>query len=188
MLCYAKSLQSCPTLCDPIDSSHQAPRPWDSPGKNTGVGCHFLLQCMKVKSEREVAQSCPILSDPMDRSLPGSSIHGIFQARVLEWVPLPSPQEDSVSGIKSPRECQCCENTANSGILNQCSGRVTWGSSWSVDSWAFSPLNSCGRRWCPGFCSLTSTSGGSDATGSLDHTWKNTTLAAWMNSWIFWFR
>ena len=60
-------------------------RPWDSPGKNTGVGCYFLLQCMKVKSESEVAQSCPTLSDPMDRSLPGSSIHGIFQARVLEW-------------------------------------------------------------------------------------------------------
>ena len=59
--------------------------PWDSPGKNTGVGCHFLLQCMKVKSEREVAQPCPTLSDPMDCSLPGSSIHGIFQARVLEW-------------------------------------------------------------------------------------------------------
>ena len=61
------------------------PRPWDSPGKNTGVGCHFLLQCMKVKSESEVAQSCPTLSDPMDCSLPGFSIHGIFQARVLEW-------------------------------------------------------------------------------------------------------
>ena len=61
------------------------PRPWDSPGKNTGVGCHFLLQCIKVKSESEVAQSCPTLSDPMDCSLPGSSIHGIFQARVLEW-------------------------------------------------------------------------------------------------------
>ena len=60
-------------------------RPWDSPGKNTGVGCHFLLQCMKVKSESEDAQSYPILSDPMDCSLPGSSIHGIFQARVLEW-------------------------------------------------------------------------------------------------------
>ena len=53
----AKSLQSCPTLCD-IDDSHQAPRPWESPGKNTGVGCHFLLQCVKVKSESEVAQSC----------------------------------------------------------------------------------------------------------------------------------
>ena len=60
--------------------------PWDSPGKNTGVGCHFLLQCMKVKSESEVAQSCLTLSNPVDCSLPGSSIHGIFQARVLEWV------------------------------------------------------------------------------------------------------
>ena len=61
------------------------PRPWDSSGKNTGVGCHFLLQCMKVKGESEVAQSCLTLSDPMDCSLPGSSVHGIFQARVLEW-------------------------------------------------------------------------------------------------------
>ena len=61
------------------------PHPWDSLGKNTGVGCHFLLQCMKVKSEREVAQSCPTLRDPMDCSLPGSSVRGIFQARVLEW-------------------------------------------------------------------------------------------------------
>ena len=61
------------------------PRPWDSPGKNTGVGCHFLLQCVKVKSESEVAQSYPTLSDPMDCSLPGSSVHRIFQARVLEW-------------------------------------------------------------------------------------------------------
>ena len=61
------------------------PHPWDSPGKNTGVGCHFLLQCMKVKSENEVPQSCPTPSDPMDCGLPGSSIHGIFQARVLEW-------------------------------------------------------------------------------------------------------
>ena len=63
------------------------PHPWDSPGKNAGVGCHFLLQCMKVKieSESEIAQLCPTLSDPMDCSLPGSSIHGILQARVLEW-------------------------------------------------------------------------------------------------------
>ena len=76
----AKSLQLCPTLCNPIES-----HPWDSPGKNTGVGCHFLLQCIKVKSESEVAQSCLTLSDPMDCSLPGSSIHAIFQARVLEW-------------------------------------------------------------------------------------------------------
>ena len=73
----AKSLQSCPTL--------RLSHPWDSPGKNTGVGCHFLLQCMKVKSESEVAQSCPTLCDPMDCSPPGSSIHRVFQARVLEW-------------------------------------------------------------------------------------------------------
>ena len=81
----AKSLQSCPTLCNPRDGSPPGPRPWDSPGKNTGVGCHFLLQFMKVKSEREVAQLRPTPSDPMDCSLPGSSVHGIFQARVLEW-------------------------------------------------------------------------------------------------------
>ena len=61
------------------------PHPWDFPGKNTGVGCHFLLQCMKVKSESEVVQSCPTLRNPVDCSLPGYSIHGIFQARVLEW-------------------------------------------------------------------------------------------------------
>ena len=129
----AKSLQSCPTLCDPTDGSPPGssvpgilqPRivgwvaisssnarkwkvkvkslscvrlvatpwlqptrllhPWDFPGKNTGVGCHFLLQCMKVKSESEVIQSFSTLSDPMDCSLPGSSVHWIFQARVLEW-------------------------------------------------------------------------------------------------------
>ena len=61
------------------------PRPWDSPSKNTGVGCHFLLQCMKVKTKSEVTQSCPTLRDPIDCSLPGSSVHGIFQARVQEW-------------------------------------------------------------------------------------------------------
>ena len=60
-------------------------RPWDSPGKNTGVGCHFFLQRMKVKSQSEVSQSCPTLSDLMDCRLPGSSVHGIFQTRVLEW-------------------------------------------------------------------------------------------------------
>ena len=62
------------------------PRPWDSPRKNTGVGCHFLLQCMQVKCESEVAQSCSTLRDPMDCSLPGSSVHGILQARILGWV------------------------------------------------------------------------------------------------------
>ena len=69
----------------PQTAATRLPRPWDSPGKNTGVDFHFLLQCVKVKSEREVAQSCPTLSDPMDCSLPGSSAHGIFQAKVLEW-------------------------------------------------------------------------------------------------------
>ena len=82
----AKSLQSCLTLCDPIDGSPPGSQPWDSPGNNTGVGFHFLLQFMKEKSEREITQSSPTLRDPMDCSLPGSSIHGISQARVLDWV------------------------------------------------------------------------------------------------------
>ena len=82
----AKSLQSCPTVRPHRRQPTKLLCPWDSPGKNTGVSCHFLLQCMKVKSKSEVTQSCLTLSDPMDCSLPGSSIHGIFQARVLEWV------------------------------------------------------------------------------------------------------
>ena len=85
-LAAAKSSQSYQTLCDPIDGSPPCSHLWDSPGKNTGVGCHFPLQCMKVKSESEVAQSCPPLHDPMDYSPPGPSVHGISQARVLEWV------------------------------------------------------------------------------------------------------
>ena len=80
----ANSLQSCPTLQPHRRQSTRLPRPWDSPGKNTGVGCHFLLQRMKVKSVSEAAQSCPTCSDPTDFSLPGSSIQGIFQAGVLE--------------------------------------------------------------------------------------------------------
>ena len=84
----AKSLQSCPTL-----------RPWDFRGKNNGVGCHFLLQHMKVKSESEVTQLCPTLSDPIDCSLPGSSVHGISQARILEWVAI-----SSTRGFLQPRD------------------------------------------------------------------------------------
>ena len=88
----AKSLQSCPTLRPQRRQPTRLPRPWDSPGKKTGVACQFLLQCMKVKSESEVAQvvylkviqSCSTPSDPMDCSLPGSPVHGIFQARVLQ--------------------------------------------------------------------------------------------------------
>ena len=82
LLLLLSRVQLCAT---PQTAAHQASCPWDSPGKNTGVGCHFLLQCMKVKSESEAAQSSRTPSDPMDCSPPGSSIHGIFQARVLEW-------------------------------------------------------------------------------------------------------
>ena len=82
--CYIASVVSN-SLRPHRRQSTRLPCPWDSPGKNTGVGCQFLLQCMKVKSEREVAQLCQTLSDLMDCSPPGSSIHGIFQARVLEW-------------------------------------------------------------------------------------------------------
>ena len=78
----AKLLQSCLTLRPHRQQPTRLPCPWDSPGKNTGVGCHFLIQCRKVKSESEVAQSCPTLSNSMDCSLPGSSVHGIFQAYV----------------------------------------------------------------------------------------------------------
>ena len=87
---YKCCCQVTSVVSDPVQPHRRRPtrlpRPWDSPGKNTGVGCHFLLQCRKVKNESEVTQSCPTLSDSMDRSLPGSSVHGISQARVLEWV------------------------------------------------------------------------------------------------------
>ena len=82
MLSHFSHVRLCVT---PWTAAHQAPCPWDSPGKNTGVGSHFLLQGMKGKSESEVTQSCPTLSSPMDCSPPGSSVHGLFQARVLEW-------------------------------------------------------------------------------------------------------
>ena len=103
------------------------PRPWGSPGKNTGVGCHFLLQCMKVKSESEVAQSCPSLSNPMDCSLPGSSVHGIFQARVLEWGAIafsgkagdpgsiPALGRSPGEGNGNPLQYSCLENPMDRG-------------------------------------------------------------------------
>ena len=87
--CYCCCCEVTSVVSDSVRPHRQQPtrlpHPWDSQDKNTGVGCHFLLQCMKVKSQSEVVQSYPTLRDPMDRSLPGSSIHGIFQARVLEW-------------------------------------------------------------------------------------------------------
>ena len=86
------------------------PRPWDPPGMNTGVGCHFLLQCMKVKSESDVAQSCLTLCDPVDCSLPGSSVHWIFQARVLEWVAIAF----SVSSLIRDQTCVPCNRSMES--------------------------------------------------------------------------
>ena len=96
LLSHISHVRLCAT---PQTAATRLPRPWYSPGKNTGVGCHFLLQCVKVKSESEVTQSCPALSDPMDCNLPGSSIHGIFQARALEW-----------SAIAFSDECLVCVN------------------------------------------------------------------------------
>ena len=78
--------------------------PWDSAGKNTGVGCHFLLQCMKMKRETEVSQSGLTLSDPMDCSLPGSSIHGTFQPRVLEWGATEAPEGEVIPLVLQAEE------------------------------------------------------------------------------------
>ena len=103
------------------------PRPWDSPGKNTAVGCHFLLQCMTVKSESEVSQSCLTLHDPMDCSLPSSSVHGIFQARVLEWGAIAFPKRHKRLGFNpwvgkipggghgNPLQYPCVENPMDRG-------------------------------------------------------------------------
>ena len=96
------------------------PHPWDSPGKNTGVGCHFLLQCLKGKSESEAAQSCLTRSDPRDCSLPGSSVHGIFQARVLEWVAIAlsiSYMERSLTLLGFPGGSDGNESACNAGEL-----------------------------------------------------------------------
>ena len=96
---YENESESCSVMSNSVRPHRRQPtrlpRPWDSPRKNTGVGCHCLLQCRKVKSESEVAQSCPTLSDPMDCSLPGSSVRGILQARVLEWGAIAFSAEDA---------------------------------------------------------------------------------------------
>ena len=92
------------------------PHPWDSPGKNTGVGCHFLLQCMKVKSQSEVTQSCLTLSDPMDCSPPGSSVHGIFQARVLEW----GATAFSILETRIPQICNSSHPLWNQKVQPKC--------------------------------------------------------------------
>ena len=130
------------------------PRPWDSPGKNTGVGCHFLLQCIKVKSESKVAQLCPTLSDPMDCSLPGSFVHGIFQARVLEWVAIAF----SIRFCKTARFghrgqpgfrlyllCQCVRLVLEKDLTNQLD-RILYNSSSDVQTSATSSYSEYGMQ------------------------------------------
>ena len=103
------------------------PHPWDSPGKNTGVGCHFLLQCMQVKSEREVAQSYPTLSDPMDCSPPGSPVHRIFQTRVLErGATAFSP--GGANGKESVCQCSRCKRPR----FDPCVGNIPWRRKWQL--------------------------------------------------------
>ena len=110
-------LLSCSVVSDSVRPHRwqptRLPHPWDSPGKNTGVGCHFLLQSMQVESQSEVAQSSPTLSDPMDRSLPGSSVHGIFQARVLEWGAI-AFSWTTAEGHGKPLQYSFLENPMNS--------------------------------------------------------------------------
>ena len=140
------------------------PHPWDSQGKNTGVGCHFLLQGMKVKSESEIAQSCPTLSDPMDCSLPGSSVHGIFQARVREWVAIAFSR-----GIVNFK-LHSCLDVADRGLPRQCAGgaalapanagdirdtgsiagKIPWRRKWQPTP-VFSPEESHGQRSLAGY-------------------------------------
>ena len=117
LLCHTGLMLSSfspPTLWDPMDcNSPRSSVCGDSPGKNTGVGCHCLLQCMKVKSESEVAQSCPTLSDPMDHGPPGSSVHGIFQARVLEWGAIAFSIFSSRSRLCPPSPFSSIPNSVN---------------------------------------------------------------------------
>ena len=130
------------------------PRPWDSPGKNTGVGCHFLLQCIKVKSESKVAQLCPTLSDPMDCSLPGSFVHGIFQARVLEWVAIAFSirfcktarfGHRSQPGFRLYLLCQCVRLVLEKDLTNQLD-RILYNSSSDVQTSATSSYSQYGMQ------------------------------------------
>ena len=128
------------------------PHPWDSPGKNAGVGCHFLLQCMKVKSESEVAQSCPTLRDPMDCSPPGSSIHGVFQARVLEWgaiafsvIPHSQGQIEGQGSVMTDHKINTMMPFSSSGASINCLSSLRWG--WVEDRRGpFTTLTSWGGK------------------------------------------
>ena len=105
------------------------PCPWDSPGKNTGVGCHFILQFRKVKSESEVTQSCPTLSDPMDCGPPGSSVHGIFQARVLEWGAIVFSKEPEIklpTSVGSSKKQDSSRKTSISALLTWPKPLTVW--------------------------------------------------------------
>ena len=113
----------------PQTAATRLPHPLDSPGKNNGVGCHFLLQYMKVKSESEVAQSCPTLCNPRDCNLPGSSVHGIFQARVLEWGAI------AFSTLLLSSIFSSIRVFSNESVL-----RIRWPNYWSF-SFSISPSN-----------------------------------------------
>ena len=121
--------------------------PWDSPGKNTEVGCHFLLQCVKVKSQSEVTQSCPTLSDPMDHSPPGSSVYGIFQAKVLQWGAIAF----SAGGTSSKEPtCQFMRHWRHR--FNPWVGNIPWRRKWQPTP-VFLPGECHGQRRLAGYSS-----------------------------------
>ena len=131
---------------------------WDSPGKNTGVGCHFLLQCMEVKSESEVAQSYLTLSDPMDCSLTGSSVHGIFQAKILKGVSFPSPRDVPDPGIK-PRSPALQADALLSELPGELGyTRLTITCSFSLDCFNHQngKISHSGKRLCMHSCQVAS--------------------------------
>ena len=129
-------------LCaTPYTAAHQAPLSLGFSRQETGVGCHFLLQCMKVKSESEVAQSCLTLGDPTDCSLPGSSVHGILKARVLGWVAIAFSDDQPRQRIKKQRHC-----FANKGPSSQSYSffrsyvwmwELDYKESWAPKNWCF---------------------------------------------------
>ena len=149
----AKLLQLCPTLCSPRDGSPPgSPVPRiDPPGKNTGVGCHFLLQCMKVKSESEVAQLYLTLCDPMDCSLPGS-VHGILQAGVLEWVATAfSERKLSAEELILLNCCvgeDSCESFGLQDPANQSSGNLGFPMNIHWKDWCWSWNSNTLATWC----------------------------------------
>ena len=127
---------------------NRLPHPWDSPGKNTEVGCHFLLQCRKVKSESEVIQSCLSLSDPMDCSPQGSSIHGIFQTRVLEWVAIAFSRKTVWKFLNKTR------NKTTMWPKNSTARHIPWGKqNWRRHMYPIASLFTVPRTWkqprCP---------------------------------------